>query len=50
MPKARAIVNSVLWRIKELFVNKKKISGWDDMIPSKITLLPVSYGNSSMGR
>jgi len=50
MPEARAIGNSVLWKIKELFVNKKNMSGWDDMIPSKITLLPISYGNASMGR
>jgi len=50
MPEARAISNSVLWKIRELFVNRKDYGGWDDMIPSRETLLPISYRKTSVAR
>jgi hypothetical protein len=42
MPEAIAVGNNIMWKIRQLFVNKANSIGFD-MIPSNATLLPIDY-------
>ena len=41
MPEAKAIRNSAIWKIRQLFANRA--NGYDEPIPSRTTLLPFDY-------
>lgn len=42
MPEAKAIRNNLIWKIRQIFTNKKNY-GFEELVPSRTTLLPLGY-------